>query len=577
MKDYIHSALREAHARCREQGRLSAECPPFLVEESRNPEHGELCSNIALAAAKAERKAPRMIADALLENLPDAGRRFTRADVGGAGFINFVLTSTSWHEELRRLLAASDPILNTSAPSGKRIQIEFVSANPTGPLNVVNARAASLGDSLTRILRALGETVDREFYINDAGHQVKLLGASVEARVRTLAGEPTSVPEGGYHGEYLRDLAAEILAREGHAALEHADSVEHYRDLAVRFMVALHRRSLEQLGVTFERWFSEREMHEDGRVWAALERLRALGHTYRTDAASAEDDDAAGEAEGPPPPTAAAGSAELLRTTAFGDDKDRVLVRSDGRPTYFLADIAYHLDKLNRGYDLLLDIWGPDHHGHIARMKAALAALGKPADAFDVLIAQQVNLIQNGERLKMSKRAGKFFELDALVGVTGADAARFFFVNRRFDSHLDFDVDLATSQTQDNPVYYIQYAHARIASVFTVYEERQGAPLALVPTLGALEPLALPEELGLIRALVSYPDTVKAAAAAYEPHRIATFLHELATKLQQYYQHHRFIVEDEALTAARLYLVRAVQNVLRHGLGLLGVSAPDRM
>ena len=523
-----------------------------LWEVPREEAHGDYATNVAMLLAKAARRPPREVAELLRQHFPPVPQ-VQKVEVAGPGFLNVFLAPDWCSRALGEILEAGASYARSDRGRGSRVQIEFVSANPTGPLVVVNARAAAVGDSLSRILAAQGYRIFREYYVNDAGNQVETLARSLEARIRQQLGEQAELPEDAYPGEYLVELAREHLATEGPKVLAAPDGerLDRLGRFAVERITADQRRVLGAYGVEFDRWFSERALRESGEAARVLERLRERGYVY--------------EAEG----------AVWFRSTAFGDDKDRVLVKSDGEPTYFVSDIAYHVNKIERGFERLIDLWGPDHHGHVPRMKAALRALGYADGLLDVLIVQLVSLLRQGQPVRMSKRMGEFVTMEELIEEIGRDAARFTFLTRRHDSPLDFDLEVVTRQTAENPVYYVQYAHARIASIFQHLRERK-LPLPDWRRVD-LRRLSLPEEQSLIKRLLQLPHVVAGAVRALEPHRIAYYLQELAGLFHPYYKRHRVIGDDRALTEARLALVAGVGLVVRNGLDLLGVSAPEKM
>ncbi len=554
VRDRLSREIAAAMRRAQSAGRLPGAglgADEIEIAPPRDKSHGDLATNAALVAAKSLRMPPRQVAEVLTGALRIA-EPIARVEIAGPGFINFFLTG-SWREEIiRTALAQGREYGRTPDLAGKKIQVEFVSANPVGPMNVVSARAGALGDALANLLRYAGAQVEREYYINDHGVQVTILGKSVEARCREMLGHQVEFPADGYHGDYVYDLARDFLAAaDGDFwTRPEDDRIEACREYALSRILAEQRADLEAYGVVYDRWFSERSLHESGAVEKVYRALAAAGHVY--------------ESEG----------AVWLRTTSFGDDKDRVLLTGDGRPTYLLADIAYHLDKFARGFDPAIDIWGPDHHGHIKRMKAALAAAGADPSRLEILIAQQINLLRNGQPVKMSKRAGEFITMRELVSEVGNDAARFFFLMRSAESHLDFDLSLAVSQSNENPVYYIQYAHARVASVLR-QAEAQGVDYENMElpagALAAAEEMRLADEIGL------FPEVAAEAAKLREPHRVTGYLLNLAGLFHGYYNKYRILIDDADLTAARLSLARAVQLTIGNGLRLLGVSAPDRM
>jgi len=448
------------------------------------------------------------------------------------------------------------------------VLVEYVSANPTGPLNVVSARAAAVGAALVRLLRATGHRAEGEFYVNDAGLQVELLGASLAARFAERIGAPAAFPENGYKGAYLHDLAAGLAEGEARAALGRGDTAW-FRDQALERIVAWQQRDLADYGAEFARWFRESTLHASGAVMQALAELEARGVTYR---ALRPETDLSGAPAGGEEEEAGGAEATFLRTTTFGDDKDRVVRKSDGQPAYLLPDIAYHRDKHARGFRRAIDLWGPDHHGYVSRMKAAMQALGYGADFLEVLIVQQVNLLSGGQPVKMSKRAGEFITLRELMDEVGSDCSKFFFLLRSTGAHLDFDLDLAKRQNDENPAYYVQYAHARIAALLRFAAER-----GLEPAVAERIPLAAAEELALTRKLATFPEVVRGAAAAREPHRIPAYLMETAAEFHRFYHACRVVGDDPAVSRARLQLASATRQVLANGLALLGVSAPERM
>ena len=521
-------------------------------EVPREAEHGDYATNLAMLMARAVKQSPRRVAEAIRDHLPPI-EAVERVEVAGPGFLNVFLTSGWRREALREVLTAGEGYGRSNLGQGRLVQVEFVSANPTGPLVIVNARAAAVGDALVRILRAVGFDARGEYYINDAGNQFLNLARAMECRLRQALGEAAELPEGAYPGEYVIDLAKAYLDLHGADVMKlpEGERLDRLGQFAVERIVAEQRELLRQYGVEYDVWFSERRLRESGAPDEVIRLLRERGQAF--------------DAEG----------AIWFRATAFGDDKDRVLVKSDGEVTYFVPDIAYHLDKFHRGFVKVIDLWGPDHHGYAPRMKAAMRALGHSEDALEILIVQIVRLLRSGELVKMSKRRGEFTAMAELLEEVGRDAARFTFLTRRHDSPLDFDLDLVTRHTSENPVYYVQYAHARVTSIFDFVRERGLSEPDWERV--DLSPLALPEELDLIKRLLQFPSLLEAAARTYEPHRVAYYLQELAAAFHPYYNRHRVVSDDRALTAARLALVRGVGIVLRNGLGLLGVSAPEKM
>jgi len=536
---------------------LAASEPAVEITVPRQAGHGDYSSNLALALARDARHAPRAIAETLVASLDLPAGLLEKVEVAGAGFINFALSREALWGFVSAALSEGRSYGSVPIEPGLPVQIEFVSANPTGPLNVVNARAAAVGDALVRCLRARGRDARSEFYVNDVGTQIELLGASLRARIEQRLGVgPGVIPEGGYPAEYLAEAAAALPEAEARALAETED-VRILARRAVEEMLERQRADLESYGVRFDAWVRQSSLYEResldraAPVWRALERLEAGGHVAEKD------------------------GARWFLSTKFGDDEDRVLVRSTGEPTYFLADIAYHIGKRERGFAQVTDIWGPDHHGHIARMQAAMRALDYAPEWLEILIVQQVNLLRDGVVVKMSKRAGEFVTLSDLVEEVGVDAARFFFLMRRTDSHLDFDLSLAKMRTMANPVYYVQYGHARISSLL----RHAGAGGRGPELLEGADPSLLDSdaERGVMKRIADFPELVAGAASAREPHRISGYLRELAADFHVFYERCRVVGEAPPLMHARLALSAAAGATLEAGLALLGVSAPESM
>jgi arginyl-tRNA synthetase len=541
------------------------------LEAPRDPAHGDLASTAALSLAGRVGRPPRQVAEALREALlkippDDTAVPLEAIEIAGPGFLNFRFRPSWLEQALAEALAQPKAYGRSDRLSDRTVLFEFVSANPTGPLNVVSARAAAVGDTLAALWGAAGAKVGREFYVNDAGRQVRLLGQSLEVRVRQQLGGSAELPEEGYHGDYLVDMAADFVSgglpswwKEGaspEAGTSDAEGAggrsDHLAQWAIERILERQERALDSFGLSFDTWFRESSLHSGGQVTATLDALHAGGYTY--------------ESEG----------ALWFRSTDFGDEKDRVLVTSDGRPTYLLPDIAYHRDKFARGWATLVDLWGPDHHGYIPRMAAALQALGHPASAFHVLIVQQVNLLRGGELVKMSKRAGRLIEMEELVEEAGVDATRFFFLMRGTSTHLDFDLDLAVARSEENPVYYVQYAHARICSILERAREEGIDPDQQVREAD-LGGLIEPEERTLLRLIADFPETVADAAETFEPQRLTTWLRDLAAAFHPFYHNHRVLGVEPGLQAARLALCEGIRLTLANGLTLLGVNAPEQM
>ena len=524
------------------------------IEPPRDKTHGDLATNVAMMAAKAAKKPPRELAEALRQSLA-ADPRLAAVSVAGPGFLNVAFTPGFWQETVLEVGRAAEAYGRCAIGQGVRVQVEYVSANPTGPLHIGHGRGAAVGDSLARVLRAAGFSVETEYYINDAGRQMRILGQSILYRCRELLGETVAEPEDYYRGDYIKDLAKELIALHGSTLLTmpQDEATDLCRLHGEREILAGIKKDLTDFRVGHDVWFPESTLLAAGAVDAAFTDLREKNLAYDKDGAF------------------------WFASTTFGDDKDRVLVKSGGELTYFASDIAYHADKFRRGFDVVVDIWGADHHGYVPRMKACVAALGRdPEASLKVILVQLVNLLKGGEQIAMSTRAGKFETLADVVAEVGADAARFMFLSRKSDSHLDFDLDAVTQKSMDNPVYYVQYAHARVKSLFAKAAERGlTVPEATTELLARLD---TSEDLELLRLLEQYPDTVANAARSFSPHLVSFYLRDLAARLHRYYTVNPVLTAgDEATTAARLRLLEAVAQVVRNGLDLLGVCAPDAM
>ncbi len=554
MKEKIAGLLEATLAACIKDGSLPPADLPFVeIMETKDEAHGDYATNLALILASRVRRSPRQVAEALVANLVDTEGVLGKVDIAGPGFINFFVRDAVWLSLLHAVAAAGKDYGRSDLGRGRRVQVEFVSANPTGPLHIGHARGAVVGDVMANILAATGHAVSREYYINDAGNQMNNLGKSVWFRYRELLGDGGDFPEGGYRGEYIWEQAREILRTDGdrHRNVSPDEAVPLFTEQAGAAIMDGIRQDLADFGVAFDTFFSERDLYRDRGVFRLLELLEDRGFLYR------EDDSL------------------WFRTTAFGDEKDRVVVRRNGEPTYFAADIAYHHNKFLRGFETLIDIWGADHHGYIPRVQAGIQALGHPRGALKVILVQLVNLLRDGRPVAMSTRAGEFVTLREVMDEVGKDAARYHFLMRRSDSHLDFDLDLAKRQSNENPVYYVQYAHARICSILRTAEERGYAGER--PEEGDLRRLRLPEEMALIKAVTRFPEVVASAAETLEPHRLTFYLNDLAGSFHSYYNKHRVMSDDRALTRARLFLVGAMQTVIGNALRLLGVTAPEVM
>jgi len=586
MKSTVERLLEQALAALR----LSGTIPHDLVidvnvERARDPSHGDYATNIALTLAKPCGQPPRKLAELLVQAFP-VHPTLERVEIAGPGFINFFMKSTERAQIIATVLSENERFGQSNIGAKQKVLLEFVSANPTGPLHVGHGRSAAFGASLANLLMAAGFTVSREYYVNDAGRQMNILAVSVWLRYLALFGEPVVFPANGYRGDYVKDIAEEILAKHGRDFLHQWIAVteglpldepqggdkEHYIDAVIvraqqllrpSGFASFHQHALDsvltdikddlaEFGVEFDCWFREQALFDDGSIDKGIQALKDAGHTYEE------------------------AGALWFRATAFGDEKDRVLVRANGQTTYFASDVAYHWNKYDRGFARVIDIFGADHHGYLTRVKAAVNALGHDETALNILLVQFAILYRSGERVQMSTRSGSFVTLRELREEVGNDAARFFYVMRKPEQHMDFDLDLAKSESSDNPVYYIQYAHARISSVFRQVKERslswdEGVGLAHVNLL------VEPHEAALILLISRYPEMLEAAARDCEPHQVAYFLRELANGLHSYYNAVPLLCEKEELRCARLCLLKAVRQVLRNGIQLLGVSAPESM
>ncbi|GAB4367149.1 MAG: arginine--tRNA ligase [Deltaproteobacteria bacterium] len=526
---------------------------PQSIEIPKQPEHGDFSTNAALQAARLLGRPPREVAGEILEAIREEDRRgwFRSLSVAGPGFINLVLSDEAWREGLAEVLREGSRFGGSRPETPERVLLEFVSANPTGPLHVGHGRGAAVGDALVRILRFAGYEVDSEYYVNDVGNQMEKLGASLHARYLQRCGVPAPLPEDGYRGEYLVRLAEEIFGEIGdrYRSTPPEEALPWFREEACNRILQGIREDLEIFRVRFDRWFREETLHRQGIVSDSIGELTRRGQTYRSE------------------------DAVYFRSGSLGDEKDRVLVRADGRTTYFAADLAYHRDKLKRGYDRCIDIWGADHHGYAPRLSAALKGIGEDERRLEILLVQFVTLIREGKAVQMSTRSGEFTTLREVIEEVGTDAARFFYLLRSASSHLDFDLTLAKTRSRENPVYYIQYVHARICSLFREAGSR-GIHLEKDPSLASLDH---PDELHLMKEVAKFPEVVSAAAGQREPHRIPFYLLDLAREFHAFYHHHRFLDERPGKMQARMALAAAVRQVVATGLSLIGVSAPEAM
>ena len=552
MRSQLRALLTRAIDRTVQAGELnSTELPPLLLEPPKQREFGDLSSNIAMLWAKSAKRPPRAIAETILKNIDDPEGILARVDIAGPGFLNFAFSPKFYYARLRAIVADQDTELDLG--HGQKIQVEFASVNPTGPLHVGHGRVAVIGDVLARLHEAAGFTVEREYYVNDAGNQMENLALSIEARYRELFGEQVAFPENGYPADYVKELALEIKKEYGAKYLQQdrEATLGFFREYGGNALLDMISAQLRDFGIAFDTFFSEKIMRERSEVARTMGELRSRGLLYLQD------------------------GAEWYRSTQFGDDKDRTVIKSDGELTYFASDIAYHRNKLSRNFKRLINVWGADHHGYVPRLKAALQGLGYDPEVLQVVLVQMVQLTRAGEPVRMGKRTGEFVALEDVVAEVGKDAARFFFLMRKSDSHLDFDLNLAKQQSSENPVFYVQYAHARVASIFE-QARKSGVELgerARVP----VERLVLAEEMELIRKMIQFNDVLEESVRELEPHRMVFYLLDLAGEFHRYYNRQRVICEDLDVTRARLLLIENVQKTVRRGLDILGVEAPLKM
>ncbi len=550
MKKKVEALLRHELEELAAKGILPAE-DNVAVSIPQNKDFGDFSTNVSMIMASKAKKNPREIAVTIVEAIKEHDL-FATVEIAGPGFINFALKPSMWAAVLADIVRQREAYGRSDFGGGKKVQVEFVSANPTGPLHVGHGRGAAVGDSLVRLLDAAGFDVQAEYYINDVGNQMNTLGRSVLTRYKQLLGQDVAFPEEGYQGDYIKDLAAAMQERhaDGLLDLPEDQAIATCREYAAATILDGIRADLELFSVNFDNWFSEGSLYRDNKVETTLSALREKDMIYEE------------------------GGALWFKSSAYGDEKDRVVKKQDGSLTYFAPDIAYHKDKLDRGFAQVIDIWGADHHGYVPRMSAAIQSLGAGKDSFHALLIQMVSLVREGTPVYMSTRAGEFITLREILDEVGKDAARYFFLMRKCDSQLTFDLELAKKKTEENPVFYIQYAHARICSIL-----RNAAAEGLKPELddARLTVLESEDDQELIKLLATYPDLLEAAAAALEPHRISFYLLELATVFHRFYNKNRVISDDRDLSVARLILMDAVRQVIANALGIMGISAPERM
>lgn len=558
MKFKIDAILKKTLSCCFDQGHLKKTIfPDYVIEVPKNSEHGHFATNLPMTLASSQKRSPREIASIILDHLKDEEDFFEKMEIAGPGFINFTIRAKEWRHILSQILRLHEDYGQSEMGRHEKVLVEFVSANPTGPLHLGHGRGAALGDTLCRIFSFCGHQVVREFYINDAGLQIKILGESVWARFKQMDDQGFAFPENGYHGDYILDLAETISRETDLNLLGHEKAIDHCAEIGKAIMLKDIQRALTRFRVNFDVWSTESDLFASGLLEKTLEAVRARGHLYEQD------------------------GAEWINTSEFGDDKDRVIRKGDGEFTYFASDIAYHLQKHQRGFTKAINIWGADHHGYVPRVKAALISHGIPSEWLSVLLIQLVKLWQDGQEVRMSKRAGSFVTLQELLDEVGVDAARFVFLTKSHDSPLDVDMDLVKKQDSENPVYYVQYAHARICSIIRKAESEGIA----VPDRhdGLSECLALEAEMALIRTMSEFPLLLEDICKTLEAHHLTYYLTHLAASFHRYFNmgskngELRVVTEDKTLTQARLALISGVKIVIANGLKLLGVSAPEKM
>ncbi|WP_272030296.1 arginine--tRNA ligase [Oceanobacillus kimchii] len=546
LKEQIHQAVINADLATEDQ------IPDIILEKPKDKAHGDFATNIAMQLARIAKKAPRQIADDIVENLNKSEASVEKVEIAGPGFINFFMKQDFLGEVIETVLSAGDNYGKSTGGNGEKVQVEFVSVNPTGDLHLGHARNAAFGDVLCNVFAAAGYEVEREYYINDAGNQINNLGLSVEARYLQEIGKDVDMPEDGYRGQAIIDIAKELVKEDGEkwADKDHEERLDFFKEYGLKASLRNIESDLKDFRVEFDHWFSERSLFKDGQIDDTLAVLDDGGYTFEKDGAL------------------------WFKTTEFGDDKDRVLIKGDGNYTYLTPDIAYHKNKLDRGFDRIINVWGSDHHGYIPRMRAALQALGYPVEKFDVKIIQMVNLFEAGEKVKMSKRTGKAVSLRELMDEVGIDAVRYYFVARSNDSQLDFDMDLAKSQSNDNPVYYAQYAHARICTMLSQAKSKGFNTEAEYDA----SLLTAEKELDLLKKIGELPQMIVDAADKHTPHKVTQYIFELATLLHSFYNAEKVLdANNEARTHARIALMKAVRQTLANAMTIIGISAPEKM
>ena len=554
MKETVKTQIANALTQAKENGDLSFEgMPDIVVEEPKDEKLGDFATTLAMQLARSEKKNPKVIAETICGLLNDGADSIESAEVAGPGFINIKMSQDFFLSRLKEVIRQGREFGQSDVGQKKKVLLEFVSANPTGPLHVGHGRGAAVGHALSCLLKKAGFDVSTEYYINDVGNQMNNLGRSTWVRYQELLGKKVEFPDDGYKGEYIKDIAQTVIDADGSSHLDKKaeDALTFFRKFSKDTILKGIQDDLKEFRVEFDRWFSEASLDEDDSVNQSIDWLRDKGFVYEKDGAT------------------------WVKTSQFKDDADRVIIKQGGERTYFCSDIAYHKNKVDRGYDLILDLWGADHHGYVPRMQSVLQAMNYDEEVFKVLLVQFVSLKRGGQKVSMSTRSGEFETLADVVAEVGVDATRFFFLMRSSDSHLDFDLDLAKKESPENPVYYIQYAHARICSVFRTAEEQEVPTTDLATADITL--LDAPEEFALIKKILAYKACIEKSALSQEIHRIAFYLQELVSIFHSYYKQHRVVTENLELTRARLLLLDCLRNVIASGLGVLGVSAPEKM
>ncbi len=554
MKQTINNLILKAATRAYQKGNLpSGELSEIEIEEPKSDAHGDFSTNIAMKMASVQKISPRKIAEVIIDQMDDPDRIIKKTEIAGPGFINFFLKASSWYPVLRKIHDKGSKYGSSNIGNREKIQVEFVSSNPTGPLHIGHGRGAAVGDSIGNILSFCGYEIQKEYYINDSGQQIYTLGRSVYLRYKELIGQPISFPPECYQGDYIREFAAFVKADKGSKLLDmdEENAISYCARLMAKKILSGIHQDLNAFGVKFDNWFSEQSLYDAGRVDDIINNFQQREIIYQKDGAL------------------------WFNTRKFGDEKDRVVVKKNGQTTYFASDIAYHMDKYHRGFDRVIDVWGADHHGYIPRVAAAIEASGKHRNQFQVILVHLVNLLRDGEPVAMSTRMGQFITLRNIVDEVGRDAARFIFLTRHHESPLDFDLEVAKKKTNENPVYYVQYVHARIASIARKGKDRGKTDVTWDEQ--AVNRLRTQEEIQLMKAMARYPDVVQHSGESLEPHHITYYLTRLAALFHAYYNKHRVLTDDPILSHGRLYLVFAVKKVIKSGLTLLGVSAPEKM